>query len=239
MDSGRNLVGILFCLVCGLSCGDVGWPLLNMDLMDEDIRKEVDQALQVVNQPNFQGWRMELIKQAVPRMHIGLVELWLLFRKLQKEQDEMQRKMKRMMRMAAASSQELKAKIVDFTLQVPERMDVIEKRLEMVNMRVKTIEDAQDGGSYKMEGHLDKNKTSFENLPKEACNRPCADRRMGPGRGKVSTNQLAHKVAALTELLNGHNELLVELYERMTALEEVNGARHASHTPRDGSGDGR
>lgn len=72
MDLRRNLVGILFCLVWGLSGGDVGWPLLNMDLLDEDIRKEVDRALQVVNQDGFQGWRPELIKQVRRRRFMGV-----------------------------------------------------------------------------------------------------------------------------------------------------------------------
>ncbi|KAG8546951.1 hypothetical protein GDO81_029442 [Engystomops pustulosus] len=228
MESWRNLVGILFCLAWGLSCGDVGWPLLNLDLLDVDIKKEVDQALQVVNQPGFQGWGLELIKQAAPRMHIGLVELWLQFRKLQKDQEETWRKMKRMMRMSAASCQELKDNIG--VLRVPERMNELEKRVEVLDTRVKTMRDLREEESEDM--------NSPEQLPKGACHpQPCANTTLRPRKGKVNTTQLALKVAALAELLNGHNELLVELYQRMTALEEANAARQAA-TPQDGSGGG-
>ncbi|KAM4023803.1 uncharacterized protein ACNLHF_024740 [Anomaloglossus baeobatrachus] len=227
MDMQRNLVGILFCLVCGLSFGEVRWPWLNMDLLYEDIKKEVDLALQVVNQPNFQGWRLKFIKQAAPRMHIGLVELWLQFQKFQTDQDKMWRKMTKT---SEASCQDLKDKIRDIAVQVPERMDAMEKRLEIMSASVKTMEDAHETECANRR-HLTKDHQEDKMISSEK-------RAMRPRKGKFSSTQLVHKVAALTVVLNGHNELLVELYQRMTALEGVNEARYSSLTPQDGSGDG-
>ncbi|XP_056393093.1 uncharacterized protein LOC130285559 isoform X2 [Hyla sarda] len=180
--------------------------------------------------------------KAAPRMHIGLVELWLRFRKLQKFQDETWRKMKRMMRTmrtmrtTSASCQELKDKVRDTAVQVPERLGTIEKRVEIIDGRMKNMEDAHKEECANRTHHLEEKKIS-DQLPKKACHgEPRAISALGPGRGRASTTQLAHKVAALTELLNGHNELLVELYQRMTELE---GTRRAKVTLQDGSGDGR
>ncbi|KAM5127121.1 uncharacterized protein ACMZJ9_020877 [Mantella aurantiaca] len=247
MKLRRNLVGIFFCLLCGLSSGDVGWQLPNKNFSEADIRKELNQALQIVDQPTFQGWRPELIKQAVPRMYIGLVELWLQFQNLQKDQEEAWRKVKRMTRMSAGSCQELKENATEFFTRVPARLDVIENQMALILKKMENLEEASKPESAQhapAEAAETANRTEVnQTISEPPAHRPCAsktcrDNVTGRKRVKVSNSQLAHKVAALAELLNGHNELLEELYQRVTALEAARNAAQGSPKPKEGSGGG-
>ncbi|XP_072272873.1 uncharacterized protein [Pyxicephalus adspersus] len=242
MKLRRNLFGILFCLLCGLSSGDVGWQLPNKNFSEADIKKELNQALQIVDQPTFQGWRPEIIKQAVPRMYIGLVELWLQFQSLQKEQEEAWRKVKRMTRTSAGSCQELKDNVTELFTRVPARLDVIENQMISMQKKLENMEEAfkpeNQTSTYQIESgnQTEVNQTIAEPPPHKPCSsKTCRDNVTGRRKVKVSNTQLAHKVAALTELLNGHNELLEELYQRVTALEAARNADQESPKPKEGS----
>ncbi|XP_073492446.1 uncharacterized protein [Aquarana catesbeiana] len=247
MKLRRNLVGIFFCLLCGLSSGDVGWQLPNKNFSEADIRKELNQALQIVDQPTFQGWRPELIKQAVPRMYIGLVELWLQFQSLQKEQEEAWRKVKRMTRMSAGSCHELKENITELFSRVPARLDIIENQMVSIQKKLENMEETIKPESANQApvdaiepaNHTEVNQTISEPPPHRPCStKTCRENMTGRKKVKISNTQLAHKVAALTELLNGHNELLEELYQRVTALEAARNTGPVSPKAKEGSGGG-
>ncbi|XP_018414093.1 PREDICTED: uncharacterized protein LOC108788744 [Nanorana parkeri] len=247
MKLHRNLVGIFFCLLCGMSCGDVGWQLPNKNFSEADIRKELNQALQIVDQPTFQGWRPELIKQAVPRMYIGLVELWLQFQNLQKEQEEAWRKVKRMTRTSAGSCQELKENVTELFTRVPARMDIIENQMALVQKKLETMEEAlkpEPANQTSVEpvesgNQTEVNQTISEPPAHRTCSsKTCRNNIKGGRKVKVSNSQLANKVAALAELLNGHNELLEELYQRVTGLEAARNTGQVSAKPKEGSGGG-
>ncbi|CAI9624113.1 unnamed protein product [Staurois parvus] len=247
MKLRRNLVSIFFCLLCGLSSGDVGWQLPNKNFSEADVRKELNQALQIVDQPTFQGWRPELIKQAVPRMYIGLVELWLQFQNVQKEQEEAWRKVKRMTRMSAGSCQELKENVTELFSRVPARLDLIENQMLLIQRKLENMEEmlkpesANQAPSDTIESgnQTEVNQTISEPPAHRPCSsKTCRDNMTGRKKVKVSNAQLAHKVAALTELLNGHNELLEELYQRVTALEATRNAGQVSPKSKEEGGGG-
>ncbi|XP_063286774.1 uncharacterized protein LOC134571970 [Pelobates fuscus] len=228
MCPGRNVIGILLWLsiwyLCVLKEGRGSFLLPNKDILDdEDIQKQVDQALQLVNKDSFQGWPLEQIKQAVPRLHIGLIEIWLQFRKLLKEQNEVWTKLRRMTRQSAVSCQEVKAEMSDFSGNLTSRMDAIENQVAEIQRKAESVEEVCRCESRAVsENQLDVNQTDSRQQPAQTTTINVQGKNNSSGsnkRYKANVEKLSQKVASLTELLNGHNELLVELYQRIAVLE--------------------
>ncbi|KAM9305002.1 uncharacterized protein PAF06_013505 [Gastrophryne carolinensis] len=244
MKLGNYLFSMVLCLAFGQSSGDSEWQLANRNVSEEDVIKELNQALHMVAKPTFQGWKAELIQQAVPRMHIGLVELWLQFRRLQREQEDAWRKMKGMTATSTMSCQELKEKITDLSATMRARLEGIEDRMEAAQRGPYSMEDVHlsESTRHPWVGTTEPASQMGGAQTTPSTHRSCSlgqcrDNTMtGRRRSKITNTQLAHKVAALTELLNGHNELLVELYQRVTALEGA--AARGPPRPEEGSGGG-
>ncbi|KAM8960357.1 uncharacterized protein RCH25_036047 [Pelodytes ibericus] len=211
------LDGIFLCVSIWLlfdsAGGNGSWLLPDKDLgNEEDIRKEVDQALQQMNKPSFQGWPLDQLKQVVPRLHIGLIEIWLQFRKIPKEQNEMWRKIRHMTRQTTASCQEVKAEMLEHSGNVTSKLDAIAKEMATIHQRVETMEDTCRVVSGSLLA-LNQTKSTQQTPP------TAASRAQGAKNHKANTEKLSQKVVRLTELLNDHNQLLAELYQRITALE--------------------
>eukprot|EP00079_Xenopus_tropicalis_P017780 XP_004918167.1 PREDICTED: uncharacterized protein LOC101733131 [Xenopus tropicalis] len=229
----KNLVGILFgvslCLPRALSSGRFIRTPLNKDLTDQDIRKEVEKALEQMDKPTFPGWHPDGVKQAVPRLHLGLVEMWLHLRNVKQEQNEMFRRTKRIIRRTSASLQEVGQKVSELSDHLPPRMEIIEQQVARIQGKEESTERSPQPGSANgtqlcktanpMPLHLNQTNTTCPEGQRPDRNTGCKTQCAGSKRDKMDLHKLTRKVATLSELLNGHNELLVELYERLTALE--------------------
>ncbi|XP_018092554.1 uncharacterized protein LOC108702065 [Xenopus laevis] len=241
----KNLVGILFgvslCLLRALSSGRFIRAPLNKDLMDGDIRKEVEKALEQMDKPTFQGWHPDEVKQAVPRLHVGLVEMWLHLRNLKREQSEMFRRTKRIISRTAASLQEVGQRVSELHDRLPPRIEAIEQQVVRIQGKEESAErsDQQDSvngtqlckTANHMPFHLNQDNTTCPDGQRPVGNTVCKIQCAGSKRDKIGLHKLSHKVATLTELLNGHNELLVELYERLTALEMLQISQRGATPP--------
>ncbi|MGH0151483.1 UNVERIFIED_CONTAM: hypothetical protein FKN15_034970 [Acipenser sinensis] len=230
------------------------------DHSTEEIQKQVNTAIRTLQRNGFFPWPREQIDQMVPRLHHGVLELWLEFRCFQRENQQMRKRIKRLMAQDAMCCQGLVLEISNFKNEVLQKTQTLEGEVIVLQGKVGDLEETEE--TDRMVENTESNETT--DMPAPPAVTPTSQPEMvytsvdqsgdthatsvqsegginnasdpvevGVGlsepemkscHSEVSANRnsldkLRLRVSDLTQLLNGHTDLLAELYERLSALE--------------------
>ncbi|KAK1162985.1 hypothetical protein AOXY_G18008 [Acipenser oxyrinchus oxyrinchus] len=222
------------------------------DHSTEEIQKQVDMAIRTLQRNGFFPWPREQIDQMVPRLHLGVLELWLEFRHFQRENQQMWKRIKGLMAQDATCCQGLALEISNFKNEVLQKTQTLEGEMVVLQGKVGDLEETEETDRT-VENTESNETTDMPALPAvtpssqsemvntrvdqsgdtHVINNASDPVEVGVGlpepemkscHSEVSANpnsldKLRQRVSDLTQLLNGHTELLVELYERLSALE--------------------
>ncbi|XP_069502798.1 uncharacterized protein [Ambystoma mexicanum] len=254
-----TLWGLLLCLLCVVGRGMDGLAQKYQEASLDDIQRDVEKAVKLLNRKSFLPWQKEQINQMVPRLHLGMIELWLEFRRLQEEKENMWRRMNMMLTRAVTSCQEVAADVSYVKSDVSSRLAQMEGAIVGLLSKVENLEVKREQGvdaTWPSGSHISPrgggSSQAGDNRPDSwasehgrggaAPSRATVALPSQPSDNAICPAKILHRVSNLTQILNGHTDLLVELYERVTALEEMKrptgeqGPR--SPDPSEGSGDG-
>ncbi|XP_041087147.1 uncharacterized protein LOC121301649 [Polyodon spathula] len=231
-----------------------------LDHSTEEIQKQVDTAIRTLQRNGFFPWPREQIDQMVPRLHLGVLELWLEFRRFQRENQQMGKRIKGLMARDARCCQELALEISHFKNEVLQKVETVAGEVVVLQGKVgdledteetdRTVENIESNETTDMPALPAVNLTSQPEMANTSVNQSgdtyltsvqsegwinnasdpvevgvgVSEPEMKSCHSEASLNphspeKLHLRVSDLTQLLNGHTDLLAELYERLSALE--------------------
>ncbi|XP_069066543.1 uncharacterized protein [Pleurodeles waltl] len=237
-----GLRGALWCLALGLLCGGCsgtgGLAHKYQEASLDDIQRDMERAVQLLNRKSFLPWQREQINQMVPRLHLGMIELWLEFRRLQEDKESMWKRMNAMLSRSLSACQEVATEMSRMKSDMSSRFTQVEGVISGLISKVGNLEVNRPQDPYvakfgdphtpfrtavnsrKGDSGL-RNGESGSRRGNPASSRSAIAAPSHPPNNAICPARILHRVSNLTQILNGHTNLLVELYERVSSLEDM------------------
>ncbi|XP_069066545.1 uncharacterized protein [Pleurodeles waltl] len=187
---------------------------------------------------NWKTAEVSVIGQMVPRLHLGMIELWLEFRRLQEDKESMWKRMNAMLSRSLSACQEVATEMSRMKSDMSSRFTQVEGVISGLISKVGNLEVNRPQDPYvakfgdphtpfrtavnsrKGDSGL-RNGESGSRRGNPASSRSAIAAPSHPPNNAICPARILHRVSNLTQILNGHTNLLVELYERVSSLEDM------------------